>query len=95
MEEVKDAVERAAQLRIADPTVVEQFASDDGDGKLRHMYIESPNLELDLSFLRVKKRASRVPFTKRLTIRRPEYSTSYPTPNLRGPLTFSNRISRL
>ena len=94
-EEVQDTAARSAHRRMADPTVVEQFASDDGYGSLRHLYIETPNVELDLSFLRIKKRALRVPLTKRLTTRKPEYSISYPIPNIKCPLRFSKRTNKL
>ena len=54
-------------LRSTDATVLEEFESDDdGNDSLLHLYTETPDLSLNLSFLQVKKRADRVSIGKRI-----------------------------
>ena len=66
LSQVEPLVTDMTRLRISDPGVLQHFVSDDnGDGELLHSYVEAPNLELNLSFLRIKKRALRVPVHKR------------------------------
>ena len=66
LSQVEPLVADMTRLRISDPGVLQHFVSDDnGDGELLHSYVEAPNLELNLSFLRIKKRALRVPVHKR------------------------------
>ena len=56
-----DLVLEKRHLRSTDATVLEEFESDaDKNDSLVHFYAEPPNLGLNLSFLQVKKRASRV-----------------------------------
>ena len=67
-----------ARLRISDPQVLQRFVSDyNGNGELLHSYVEAPNLQLNLSFLRIKKRALRVQIHKRLA-RRSVFENQYP-----------------
>ena len=55
------------QLRLTDTTVLEEFESDDDENdSLLHMYTETPDLGLNLSFLQVKRRADRVSIGKRI-----------------------------
>ena len=62
-----DLVLEKRQLRSTDATVLEEFESGaDENDSLVHFYAETPNLGLNLSFLQVKKRASRVSMGKRI-----------------------------
>ena len=62
-----DLVLEKRYLRSTDATVLKEFESDaDENGSLVVSYAEPPNLGLNLSFLQVKKRASRVSMGKRI-----------------------------
>ena len=94
--EIKKAVAGTSHFRVTDSTVIQQFVSDDDENDtLIHGYTEIPNLELDLSFLRIKKRALRVPVYKRLDARRGESNI----PSLRSrtniPRRYSKRIAKI
>lgn len=89
--EIKKAVAEASHFRVSDSTVFQQFESDDDENDtLIHGYTETPNLELDLSFLRIKKRALRIPVHKRLDARRGESNV----PSLRNRTTTFRRYSK-
>ncbi len=67
--------DRFAQLRTESHGKAEEIESDQNENEsLIHGYLEIPNVGLDLSVLRLKKRALRVPMDKRLsgTRRRPQ-----------------------
>ena len=95
LNEVKMLAADAARLRIGDPGVLQEFISGAEDNtELIHAYVETPHPELDLSFLRIKKRALRVPVDKRPTWRAIfgiPYSRRRDHPLQRYP----NRVSRL
>ena len=63
---IRDLTSRFSEIRIPDPTVVEEFVSEDTPFEsMIHTYEKMPNLSLSLSFLRIKKRALRFPLSDR------------------------------
>lgn len=92
---IEDLVSRYTHLRQHDPTVLDEFSSDENPQHfLTVSYDQTPNIGLDLSFLRIKRRASRLSLPKRLKkvlrlpYRRPAMKRGGSTE------TFSTRISR-
>ena len=95
-EEIGMIASQTAQLRMSDAAVAEEFENDeDPYDTLLHTYVDIPNSELDLTFLRVKKRALRVPMSKRWGRRkgnsRPSYSDKPPV----GSRTYSKMIAKV
>ena len=92
---VEDLVCRYAHLRQHDYTTLDEFISDENPGhSLIVSYEQTPNVGLNLSFLRIKRRASRIRLSKRLQNQlRPPYR--HPTPR-RSERTerFSTRAAR-
>ena len=78
LSQVETLIADMARLRISDPEVLQRFVSDDNrNGELLHSYVGAPNLGLNLSFLRIKKRALRVHIHKR-PARRSVIENQYP-----------------
>ena len=92
---VDDLASRYAHLRHEDRTVLDEFSSDENpQDSLVHSYDQTPNVGLNLSFLRVKRSAHRRSMAKRL---REALRPPYRNPAVRrgGPTeTFSTRIAR-
>ena len=64
---VQDLASDYAHLRQNDPTALEEFSSDDNPvHSLAIAYDQTPYIGLNLSFLRVKRRAARASISKRL-----------------------------
>ena len=81
-------VDKFAHSRLSDLTIAEEIASDQNeDDSLIHGYLEVPNVRLDLSVLRIKRRALRISMDKRLNgtrtrtkrPRRPNHNTDLRT----------------
>ena len=92
---VQDLASQYAHLRQDDPTVLEEFSSDDNPQRsLAIAYDQTPNVGLNLSFLRVKRRADRLGMSKRLHegLRPPFRQRAV----RRGgpPETFSTRVAK-
>ena len=92
---VEDITSKYAHLRQDDPTVLDQFSGDENpQHSLVHSYDQTPNVGLNLSFLRVKRRADRLSISKRLqkALRPPH---RHPAVRRGGPTeTFSTRVAR-
>lgn len=75
---VENLASKYAHLRQDDPVAVEQFSSDeDPRYSLLHGYNQTPNVGMNLSFLRIKHRATRVSISKRLrNVLRPPFRRS-------------------
>ncbi len=92
---VKNLASEYAHLRQGDPVTVEQFSSDENpQDSLLLGYYQTPNVGMSLSFLRVKRRASRVSISKRLrNVLRPPFrhpASRQDSPNER----FSTRVAK-
>ena len=62
---IEDLASRYAHLRQHDPTVLNEFSSDENPQHfLTVSYDQTPNIGLDMSFLQVKRRASRLSLSK-------------------------------
>ena len=92
---VQDLASQYAHLRQDDSTTLDQWSSEETPlHSLVHAYDQTPNIGLDLSFLHVKRRASRLSMSKRLQkalrppFRQPAVSRRPPTE------TFSTRVAR-
>ena len=91
---VQDLASQYAHLRQDDPTVLAEFSSDDNpQHSLAITYDQTPNVGLNLSFLRVKQRAARLSISKRLrNALRPPFRQ--PAVRRGGPTeTFSTRVT--
>ena len=92
---VQDLASRYVHLRQEDPTRLEEWSSDENQQhSLAIAYDQTPNVELDLSFLRVKRRAARLSISKRLQKElRPPFRQAAVRRD--GPTeTFSTRVAR-
>ena len=92
---VENLASKYAHLRQDNPTTLEQFSSDENpQDSLLHGYDLTPNVGLNFSFLRIKRRASRISISKRLqNALRPPYRHSDTSRN--GPTErFSKRVAR-
>ena len=64
---VEALASRYAHLRQDDPVVLDELSSDENpQHSLAHGYDQTPNVGLNLSFLRIKRRAGRLSISKRL-----------------------------
>ena len=93
---VTAVVDKFAHSRVGHLGKAEEIASDQNeDESLIHGYLEIPNIGLDLSVLRIKKRALRISMGKRLNNTR--IRTQKPTrPNHNAELrTYSRVIARI
>ena len=92
---VEDLASRYAHFRQDDTTVLDEFSSDQNpQDSLAQGYDQTPNVGLNLSFLRVKRRAYRRSMAKRLqeTLRQPY---RHPAVSRGDPTeTFSTRVAR-
>lgn len=96
LEEIKKAVADTPHFRVIDSTIIQQFVNDDDENDtLIHTYIETPNLELDLSFLRIKKRALRIPADKRLDVRGREFKIPFLRSRAKTSRRYSKRIAKI
>jgi hypothetical protein len=97
-EGIKSHLPRMMGHRIADPTVVVEYGQDDDpNSSLLHTFERAPNLNLTLSCLRLRRRASRVP----LQARARQHRKSMPMPHSPEPpglreraVTFSRFLGR-
>ena len=92
---VQDIASQYAHLRQDDPTRLDEFSSDDNQQRsLAIAYDQTPNVGLNLSFLRVKRRAARLSISKRLQkALRPPFRQ--PVVRRGGPTeTLSTRVAR-
>ena len=92
---VQDLASQYAHIRQDDPTTLEEWSSDENSQhSLIHAYDQTPNVGLNLSFLRVKRRAARLSISKRLQkALRPPFRQ--PVVRRGGPTeTFSTRVAR-
>ena len=95
LRQVEPLVADVTRLRMSDPGVLQRFVSDDnGDGELLHSYFEASDLELNLSFLRIKKRALRVPVHKRPAWRS-IFGNQYPRGRDHPLQRYPKRIAKL
>lgn len=95
--EVGKLAVQASHIKTTRAPVAEQFESEeDANDTLLHTYVETPNLDLNLSFLRIKKRALRVPMNKRWGRRKGKSQAlhSHSLPPI-GPRTYSKRIAKV
>ena len=82
-------------LRIPDPTVVQEYGQDDDpNASLLHIYEQTADMTLNLTFLSVKRRAAQVPIADRPNY----YRGGPPGARLSGPggrsITFSRFLGR-
>ena len=92
---VQDLASQYAHIGQDDPTTLEEWSSDENpQHSLIHAYDQTPNVGLNLSFLRVKRRAARLSISKRLQkALRPPFRQ--PVVRRGGPTeTFSTRVAR-
>ena len=92
---VENLASQYSPLRPQTSVVLDEFSSDEHPShSLVVGYEQSPNVRLDLSFLRVKKRAARIGMARRLReALRPKYR--HPVVRSAGPTeTFSARVAR-
>ena len=97
-----EAVERRladiTRDRIADPTVVQEYGQDDDpNSSLLHTFERTPNLNLALSFLLLRRRLRRIPLESRAGDYRKRTPMPAPPdpPGLRGrTVTFSRFLGR-
>jgi hypothetical protein len=89
---------RVQGLRIDDPNVVAEYGHDtDETRSLLVGYEQSPQLGLDLEFLKIRPRANRVPMderprqVRRVAVDSGDYSVP---PRPEGPATFSRFLGR-
>ena len=95
---LQELLGRVRRHRDQDPTVVQEYGHDtDPNRSLLHSFERTPNLNLQLSFLKVRWRARSVSLADRAR----GYRTEIPMPeipdppdHLRGPATFSQFIGR-
>ena len=92
---VENLASKYAHLRQDDPVTVEQFSNDENpQDSLLHGYDQTPNVGMNLSFLHVKHRASRVSISKRLrNVLRPPFH--HPAARQNSPTErFSTRVAK-
>ena len=71
---IQQLLSRYRSLRIADPQVVREFVSEDSECESMYQtYEKTPNLSLDLSFMRIRNRALKIDFRDRWRITREPY----------------------
>ncbi len=92
---VENLTSKYAHFRQSTHIVLDEFSSDENPQHfLAHSFEQTPNVGLNLSFLRIKRRADRVSVSKRL---QRELRSPYRYPARRGGVTetFSTRVTRL
>ena len=71
---IQQLLSRYGRLRISDPQVVREFVSEEAEHEsVFQTYERTPNLSLDLSFMRIRKRALNIELNDRHRITREPY----------------------
>ena len=94
LDALQQLLSQASGLRICDPIVVQEYGHDtDPARSLLVTFVRTPDLDLALSFFRVRWKAQRVGLHARAQLVRKDLPMP-PVPDLpeqyRGPVTFSN-----
>ena len=82
--EIESIANTVRELRNIDTATVEEWGSQgDENESMIHLFDQPPNISLDLSFLRVKKKALRKPLLKRVNAERKQLRNRLVRWNLR------------